>query len=258
MSTTSIQQLVSDTRFLSEAHLEILLKCLVGVSEVKDDCSAENGKETPVFLSKNIFDINSQTIAKCRMLFLDCSKSLKSPLSFSSATIAWLEMVLVEISLRNRDRFQTFWPILKHHYIRVLSGSQASLSYITERRVLGVLKICTRMISRDHFSGTILEVLGRIFARPAASPTSPVMSPSGSSKLALPASSVAAATAEGAADDEDGYTLTRPPYPPMSAQLLVQLSNQVRICCNFSPFRLQVNDSLLSKFSRSLLRCGGY
>lgn len=51
----------------------------------------------------------------------------------SAASIAWLEMLLVEIVLRNRDRFHLCWPYLKYHYTRSLGNSFHKLSYITER-----------------------------------------------------------------------------------------------------------------------------
>jgi hypothetical protein len=51
----------------------------------------------------------------------------------SASSIAWLEMSVVEISLRNRDRFAVIWPILKKHYLETLTNVKSGLSYITER-----------------------------------------------------------------------------------------------------------------------------
>lgn len=222
IASSGAAQLVSDSRFLSEANLETLLRSLVAVTEAKDaraespgstklDADATENKAAQY--SRNV----SEELLFVAKEFLSASHTaLASKHSFSSATIAWLEMVLVEISLRNRDRFHTFWSILKHHYIRVLSGPLVALSYVTERRVLGILKVCTRMISRDHFSGTILELMGRIFAR--SSPATESLSPPKGRTGGLDASED---------DDSEAYTLSKPHFPPISAHLLQHLSNQI-------------------------------
>ncbi|KAJ1390138.1 hypothetical protein B484DRAFT_439804, partial [Ochromonadaceae sp. CCMP2298] len=103
-------------------------------------------------------------MADSRALFGQAGARLGA-LALSAPTVSWLEMILVEVSLRNRDRFTSFWPILKAHYLRTLTGPHVRLSYTTERRAAGLLKICTRMISRDHLSGSILEIMGMIFAQ---------------------------------------------------------------------------------------------
>lgn len=189
--------------------------------------------------SDKLFDAAGQAIARFRGLFNDCQKTIcTNKHSFSSSTIAWLEMVLVEVSLRNRDRFHVFWAVLKHHYIRVLSGPSVKLSYITERRVLGLLKICTRMISRDNFSGTILELLGRLFARSSVNRNS-------SNNNSIKASNNGAAAASASYDDdEDSYNGNnssnnnndsvsrnnmKMTFLPIKSSLLLQLSNQVVI-----------------------------
>jgi hypothetical protein len=51
----------------------------------------------------------------------------------SKSSIAWLEMMLIEIALRNRDRFALYWPILKLHYQKCLGNQFTRLSYVSER-----------------------------------------------------------------------------------------------------------------------------
>ena len=62
---------------------------------------------------------------------LEVSSSHKSFISTASAS--WLETILTEICLRNRDRFQLCWEILKHHYLKTFGSRGCPLSYITER-----------------------------------------------------------------------------------------------------------------------------
>lgn len=187
IGNSGIIQLVSDSRFLSEAVLQQFLKSLITVIEVKEDEFTVVGNNTHEVMIDPSTDMmmmmrvdtgvtglsgRQQTLDFIEILngkyvefFSQCRQSLNSRFSFSSSTIAWLEMILVDVSLRNRDRFNIIWPILKHHYLKVLSGSYVKLSYIAERRIVGLMKICTRMLSREHYSGEILEVMGKVFAR---------------------------------------------------------------------------------------------
>lgn len=242
VASSGAPQLVSDSRFLSEAALEALLKSLVLAAEAKDEFLRTDAFPlSPSVKVGSSFKTNSteveenmgeqqvvssteQLLQRTKSTILDCQGALNSRHSFSSSTVAWLEMVLVEVSLRNRDRFHTFWPILRHHYIRVLSGPHVSLCYVTERRVLGVLKICTRMISRDNFSGTILELLGRIFAKHGPSAGHLFAGVGGGS--AGGAATLQSLSRDEASAAEDGYTL-KPPYSPMASHVLSQLTNQV-------------------------------
>jgi len=183
IGNSGIIQLVSDSRFLSEAVLQQFLKSLISVIEVKEDMLTVVGNTNESINSSDVvmtvtgvtglsgrqhqqaLDSVEFINSKYVEFFSQCRQSLNSRFSFSSSTIAWLEMILVDVSLRNRDRFNIIWPILKHHYLKVLSGSYVKLSYISERRIVGLMKICTRMLSREHYSGEILEVMGKVFAR---------------------------------------------------------------------------------------------
>lgn len=267
MATCHVAQLVPDSRFLPENSLDAVLRSLVCVTECKDEtvrAIAEFAEAALAEVSPEPEPEVSYTEERWSVgeLLARCTSALQGRQSFSSASVAWLEMVLVEVSLRNRDRFQSFWPILKHHYIRSLCGSSVQLSYITERRVLGILKICTRMISRDHFSGAILELLGRIFARQG--PSSPSISAGASQKGGAVASPVSGGSMRRGSmspradndEDDSGYTLSKPQFPPMASQLLLQLSNQVsQHSCHRNSFTtLTDSDFVLSQIAASMWR----
>jgi hypothetical protein len=248
-----VGQLVSDSRFLSEASLDAMLRSLVCVAECKDEAQRSIAEFAEAALAE-ISDLPppSQPADErwgSEGFLAECSAAVQCKHSFSSSSVAWLEMVLVEVSLRNRDRFQSFWPTLKHHYVRVLCGSAVGLSYVTERRVLGILKICTRMISRDNFSGTILELLGRIFARAAPTKNTPIASPLGTVNTRT--------TASVDDDEEGGYTLSKPHFPPMSGPLLNQLSNQVPLLPGFLLSGLSQLTFIVVCCFRSRRQCGG-
>ena len=228
IGNSGIIQLVSDSRFLSEAVLQQFLKSLISVIEVKEDVFTVVMDNTHEVMDNTLMTITGVTgLSGCSRqqqqqqqaldsiqvvngkydeFFSQCRQSLNSRFSFSSSTIAWLEMIVVDVSLRNRDRFNIIWPILKHHYLKVLSGSYVKLSYIAERRIVGLMKICTRMLSREHYSGEILEVMGKVFARTNLE-----------SELLI--SSI---------DTSLPLALKQQTFHPMSNSLLLHFSSQVR------------------------------
>lgn len=80
----------------------------------------------------------------------------------SAASAAWLETVLVEIALRNRDRLLLIWPLLRKHYLRCLTQRTCETNYVTDRRICGLLKLIARLLSRDHYAGILIELLGQV------------------------------------------------------------------------------------------------
>ena len=83
----------------------------------------------------------------------------------SAATIAWLENVLVEVILRNRDRFTLLWPILSTHYSAGLCPT-STLSYAVERRVVGIFQVVERLMVRSGQVQPLLAILARFFLPP--------------------------------------------------------------------------------------------
>jgi hypothetical protein len=81
----------------------------------------------------------------------------------SAASAAWLENILVDIALRNRERLLIIWPLLRAHYVNTLGQGVVISSYITERRVQGLLKLAARLLSRDHYGSILVELLGQVF-----------------------------------------------------------------------------------------------
>jgi hypothetical protein len=81
----------------------------------------------------------------------------------SAASAAWLENILVDIALRNRERLMIIWPLLRAHYVNTLSHGVVVTSYITERRIQGLLKLTARLLSREHLASILVELLGQVF-----------------------------------------------------------------------------------------------
>lgn len=66
------------------------------------------------------------------LLKLDIEKCLVSDIIVSSASASWLEMMYVEVILRNRDRISSLWPSLEFHYSSSLNSCSV-FSYKSER-----------------------------------------------------------------------------------------------------------------------------
>ena len=140
VSACQISHLVSDTRFLTESTLIFFLEALVKTSEARELLASETLKSTRektvggargTSLSHDFIDISNGRSAAERLKELVRSLSVDLPPPSESSS-AWLEMLLVEAALRNRDRFAILWSLLDSHYRRTL-GAADVLSYCVER-----------------------------------------------------------------------------------------------------------------------------
>ena len=104
-----IAQLVSDTRFMNESILQDFTISLISTTE-----SLENGN-VKIELKKE--DSTDPNINQLQNLISDINSNLPPP---SESSRSWLEMILVETALRNRDRFSLLWPHISMHYNRML------------------------------------------------------------------------------------------------------------------------------------------
>ncbi len=166
ISDCGLTNLVADTRFLTEASLLKFLTSLTGMTRRTSESSLLFPNEDSTCLpppppaaaktqqqqqpqhppkqqqqqqiKKSSSDSCEFSIWTSHETVLSLVKSIarsavNSGISLPSAcSCAWMEMVLVEVSLRNRDRFATIWPVVGRHYCATLNAA-AYLSYITER-----------------------------------------------------------------------------------------------------------------------------
>lgn len=176
VAKTSICSLVTESKFLPESVLTALMRCIAqsteyytlpeGSADMQLIVDYENLPPMEVLSAEDLClrgDLLPGT-AGYGLLLRELAPKEKICRSMSASSIAWLEMVLVELALRNRDRFQVCWPTLRAHYLRSLGSNSFKLSYVAERQMSGVLKLVARMLSRDHYAGTMIELLGKIFA----------------------------------------------------------------------------------------------
>jgi hypothetical protein len=120
-----------------------MVKCCTRDIECNSNDYKEAGKNITTNNTTNNNNINNGNEIIASELSVNCFNSLKAlydtvQISFcksiTASSISWLEMMIVEISLRNRDRFAIIWPILKSHYIKTLGDPyELPINYITER-----------------------------------------------------------------------------------------------------------------------------
>jgi hypothetical protein len=127
VSKSGLCTLLSESKFLSADSLQALLLVISSITEHHTLANSSNDNS------------NKENVAEFEGFYAvlraaSPSNQLASAVSLSSA--AWLELVLVELALRNRDRFQSCWPALQQHYLRSLGTSNTGgikLSYVCER-----------------------------------------------------------------------------------------------------------------------------
>ena len=178
MAMCGVAQLVSDTRFFNEDTLRYFFESLVAATETGDGLGPSqlpslpldsdltalltegNGNKVIVQSSSNPNVVENDLVS----IMTTVSESLLSTSSFeliSTSSVSWLENLLVESSLRNRDRLSVFWDLLAEHYETTIQNA-VLLTYALERRITALFRLSARMINRDVFTNPILELF-RLF-----------------------------------------------------------------------------------------------
>ena len=158
MASCGVAQLVSDTRFFSESTLGIFFESLIRAAESGDgmadseslELSDINRCNSPgillneskvndlkVIKKKNA--INTNEVENILSLIMSSISDVQLKASstdlISASSISWLENILIEASLRNRDRLCLFWNLLVKHYEMTIETA-VLLTYPLERYVL--------------------------------------------------------------------------------------------------------------------------
>ena len=187
----NIEQLVIDSKFLEESCIQLYFEKLCSTAERglggADDLHLSASHEDSVIVNKSdaeddpVVSDGGRGVRDLKQCLDQVTARLLPPTEASSA---WLEMVLVESSLRNRDRMGLVWPVISRHYVtsfgmdedvcrRGLDESSASrgddaehhimLVHSIDRRVLGLFKVATRMLSRRQLCAPIIQLLATVF-----------------------------------------------------------------------------------------------
>ena len=133
VSACGIAQIVSDTRFYSEDVLDVFLEALVAVAQAADGFHViDRAKPGLGIERKGAQSPASLCLDGCIDGITDSMYSSSAVVYVSPSSVSWLENLLVETSLRNRDRLFIFWTLLTQHYEKTIQGAVV-LTYPLER-----------------------------------------------------------------------------------------------------------------------------
>lgn len=60
----------------------------------------------------------------------------------------------------NRDRAETVWPLVRDHlYSVMMGGSACENHFLTERAIVGLLRLAIHLMRREDLSGMVLQSL---------------------------------------------------------------------------------------------------
>lgn len=147
VTKSNICSLITESKFLPETALQALMRSIAratecytlpeGSADAQLVVDYENLPPMESLLADELVAGNRRgmpaAITGFGSMLNELVPSDKLCRSVSASSMAWLEVVLVEISLRNRDRFHVCWLILRSHYLRSLGSSSFRLSYVAER-----------------------------------------------------------------------------------------------------------------------------
>jgi hypothetical protein len=117
-----VSEIISDSKFVDDAVILQCVQALVNLSDsfsgwggIKQNACAVGDTSNPA----DSFDWSwNQHYAEADMVGTMLAESLAQLPELSLASTSWLEVVLVEVVVRNRDRMAALWPSLAVHYIR--------------------------------------------------------------------------------------------------------------------------------------------
>jgi hypothetical protein len=148
VAACGVAQLVPDTRFLNENTMSHFFESLIATTETADgfiqlssnslevetiletDKESEDRSRSYVSLVDQNLELVVGTISE--PLLSACARA-----SISASSVSWLENLLIEASLRNRDRLSIFWPSLSLHYETTITNAMV-LTYSLERCVFAI------------------------------------------------------------------------------------------------------------------------
>ena len=157
--------LIAESRFLDDDCIETLFQSLVGVAAVANDVellnSPQHPEPPPSSMERAESDISVSTGASV-------PSSWTLPLSPGSE--AFVEVLIAELAIKNRDRLKSIWlSVLRDHYVGQLTSlfvNETPESTATkipadpglEKRITGLLRLCSFAVQRPDIANEVLSV----------------------------------------------------------------------------------------------------
>jgi len=112
------------------------------------------------YLAKALIHASTRTTKPSASSTSSSSSTATSPITApvdEDVAVLCLEL-LIELTLRNRDRVALLWPFVHEHLESILS-SNAFGPMLVQRAVIGILRVCVRMLHKQEVSDALLKSL---------------------------------------------------------------------------------------------------
>lgn len=128
-----------------QEHMKIARYCI-------RDCKLENIVTDSKFL-------RADSLQELIKALISASHGPGSNQFDEDAAVFYLE-ILVKIVIQNSDRANGIWPNIRDHiYSLIMGASACDHYYLTERAVVGLLRLAIRLMRREEMSLTVLQSL---------------------------------------------------------------------------------------------------
>lgn len=172
IASCHLGEIIQDSKHLSDESLTYFVKALVLTSggsfqnQNMDDNKSNQGDDQSESSSVNAAENQSEgenTLAGTSVEKnhhtddLDVLR-LAPP---TSASRVFCFHLLTEVMLRNRDRIQKLWPIIRGHYFGLIEASTTP-SFEIEKVCVGILRICSRCLYREDMAQNCMDSIRRL------------------------------------------------------------------------------------------------
>ncbi|KNC98965.1 uncharacterized protein SPPG_05921 [Spizellomyces punctatus DAOM BR117] len=155
-----IEQLFADSRFLEEDTLRLLVEIISQASFVQENRDPEHStwRRRELEEGQDVSPDGSDARAERSEAVTAPLPSDQAARKYDSAAVFLLEL-LIAITIQNRDRIMTLWPLVLEHISGILKSSGDCHPVLVERGVTSLLRLVQRLGHKDDMLERILQSL---------------------------------------------------------------------------------------------------
>ncbi|CAG8585934.1 8500_t:CDS:10, partial [Paraglomus occultum] len=143
-----LEELFADIRLLQQESLEYLMRALKFIADGNSPSDSLNSRNS---VSQELSNQNLQGNAPSK--------------PYDPAAVFFLEL-MINVTLQNRDRVQSLWPILFEHIADILKDSTNHSILLVERTVVALLRLSIRLTHKEEMVSDVLRSFELLRALP--------------------------------------------------------------------------------------------
>ncbi|ORY06583.1 Sec7-domain-containing protein [Basidiobolus meristosporus CBS 931.73] len=147
----------SSYEFSWDEPLEILIECTRRSEECVAACKMEELFANIRFLEMPALKSVLHSLTAISSIH-DPNTSPKTLKRYEPVAVFCLELT-INITIQNRDRIQEIWPITLEYLSQILSRASDHHVMLVERSVIGLLRLCIRLVHKDEMIDEIFQAL---------------------------------------------------------------------------------------------------